>query len=223
MASYTIGILGLGTFGTTIAKTLSKYDCTIIAVDNHENEVNKLESVVSRGIVGDITDKELLLAAGIQQCDAVVVATGDNLEASVLAVLHSKALGVEKVIAKVKSKTSAQVLTKIGADKVISPERETGVSVAKHLLHRYTTEVIELDDKTSIIEFTPPKKWLGKSVIQLKLREKYLMNILGYRDSLSGELNITITPQYIFNEEESIIAVATNDMVDHFEEYTNRM
>ena len=93
MSNYTIGILGLGTFGTTIAKTLSKYDCSIIAVDNHEAQINQLEAILSRGIVGDITDKDLLRAAGIDNCDAVVVATGDNLESSVLAVLHSDPTG----------------------------------------------------------------------------------------------------------------------------------
>ncbi|KXT78224.1 potassium channel family protein [Streptococcus sp. DD13] len=221
--SYTIGILGLGTFGSTIAKTLSKYNCDIIAVDDHDYQVNQLEAILSRGIIGDITDKDLLRAAGIDSCDAVVVATGENLESSVLAVLHCKSLGVETVIAKVKSKTMSEVLLKIGADKVISPERETGVSIAKQLLHRYTTEVIELDDKTSIIEFRPPESWIGKSLVQLKLRQKYLMNIIAYRDMLTKELNIQVMPEYVFNTEETIVAVATNDLVDHFEEFTNRM
>lgn len=221
--SSAIGILGLGVFGTTIAKTLHKYDCSIIAVDNHENQINQLESVLTRGIVGDITDKDLLRAAGIDNCDTVVVATGRNLESSVLAVLHCKALGVPKVIAKVKSKTAKEVLLKIGADKVISPERETGISLAKHILHRDTTDLIELEGNVSLIEFHPPAKWIGKSLAQLKLRQNYKMNIIGYRSKHSKELNIQFTPDYVFNEDELIMAVADNNTVDHFEEYTNKM
>lgn len=223
MPIYTIGILGLGVFGTSIAKTLHKYNCNIIAVDNHEHQINQLESILTRGIVGDITDKNLLRAAGIDNCDTVVVATGRSLEASVLAVLHCKALGVPKVVAKVKSKTSKEVLLKIGADKIISPERETGISVAKHLLHRDTTDLIELGGNAAIVEFNPPAKWLGKSLAQLKLRQNYKINIIGYRSKHSNELNIQLGPDYIFNEDELIVAVTDLNTVDHFEEYTNKM
>ncbi|HEL1584589.1 TPA: TrkA family potassium uptake protein [Streptococcus suis] len=223
MPTQTIGILGLGVFGTTIAKTLHNYDCDIIAVDNHEIQINQLESILTRGIVGDITDRSLLRAAGIGNCDTVIVATGNNLESSVLAVLHCKSLGVPKVIAKVKSKTTKEVLLKIGADKVISPERETGISLAKHLIHRDTTELIELDGNMTVVEFHPPQKWIGKTLAQLKLRQNYKMNIIGYRSKFTKELNIQLTPDYTFNEDELIMAVTDNNTVDHFEEYTNKM
>lgn len=221
MSTYTIGILGLGVFGTTIAKTLHKYDCNIIAVDNHEQQINQLESILTRGVVGDITDRSLLRAAGIQNCDAVVVATGTNLESSVLAVMHSKTLGVPKVIAKVKGTTAKEILLRIGADKVISPERETGISLAKHLIHRNTTSVFELDGNVSIVEFRPPKKWFGKTLAELQLRQNYKMNIIGYRCGENQELNIQLTPDYVFNEDELITAVTDHNTIDHFEDLTD--
>lgn len=221
MSTYTIGILGLGVFGTTIAKTLHKYDCHIIAVDNHEQQINQLESILTRGVVGDITDRSLLRAAGIQNCDAVVVATGTNLESSVLAVMHSKTLGVPKVIAKVKGTTAKEILLRIGADKVISPERETGISLAKHLIHRNTTSVFELDGNVSIVEFRPPKKWFGKTLAELQLRQNYKMNIIGYRCGENQELNIQLTPDYVFNEDELITAVTDHNTIDHLEDLTD--
>ena len=221
MSTYTIGILGLGVFGTTIAKTLHKYDCNIIAVDNHEQQINQLESILTRGVVGDITDRSLLRAAGIQNCDAVVVATGNNLESSVLAVMHSKMLGVPKVIAKVKGTTAKEILLRIGADKVISPERETGISLAKHLIHRNTTSVFELDGNVSIVEFRPPKKWFGKTLAELQLRQNYKMNIIGYRCGENQELNIQLTPDYVFNEDELITAVTDHNTIDHLEDLTD--
>ncbi len=220
---YTIGILGLGVFGKSIAKTLSKYHCNIIAVDNHESQINQLEAILTRGVVGDITDKDLLRAAGIASCDTVVVATGTNLESSVLAVLHCKSLGVPKVIAKAKGKTAKEVMLKIGADKVISPERETGISLAKHLLHKGTTDLIELDEHVTIVEFNPPAKWIGKTLGQLDLRKNYFMNIIGYRSKYTHELNTQLTPEYVFNEDELIMAVTDNKTVDRFEEYTNKI
>ncbi|MGQ7320590.1 potassium channel family protein [Streptococcus suis] len=221
MSTYTIGILGLGVFGTTIAKTLHKYDCNIIAVDNHEHQINQLESILTRGVVGDITDRSLLRAAGIESCDAVVVATGNNLESSVLAVMHSKMLGVPKVIAKVKGTTTKEILLRIGADKVISPERETGISLAKHLIHRNTTSVFELGGNASIVEFRPPKKWFGKTLAELQLRQNYKMNIIGYRSGENQELNIQLTPDYVFNEDELITAVTDHNTIDHFEDLTD--
>lgn len=221
MSTCTIGILGLGVFGTTIAKTLHKYDCNIIAVDNHEQQINQLESILTRGVVGDITDRSLLRAAGIQNCDAVVVATGNNLESSVLAVMHSKTLGVPKVIAKVKGTTAKEILLRIGADKVISPERETGISLAKHLIHRSTTSVFELDGNVSIVEFRPPKKWFGKTLAELQLRQNYKMNIIGYRCGENQELNIQLTPDYVFNEDELITAVTDHNTIDHLEDLTD--
>lgn len=221
MSTYTIGILGLGVFGTTIAKTLHKYDCHIIAVDNHEQQINQLESILTRGVVGDITDRSLLRAAGIQNCDAVVVATGNNLESSVLAVMHSKTLGVPKVIAKVKGTTAKEILLRIGADKVISPEKETGISLAKHLIHRSTTSVFELDGNVSIVEFRPPKEWFGKTLAELQLRQNYKMNIIGYRCGENQELNIQLTPDYVFNEDELITAVTDHNTIDHLEDLTD--
>ena len=221
MSTCTIGILGLGVFGTTIAKTLHKYDCHIIAVDNHEQQINQLESILTRGVVGDITDRSLLRAAGIQNCDAVVVATGTNLESSVLAVMHSKTLGVPKVIAKVKGTTAKEILLRIGADKVISPERETGISLAKHLIHRSTTSVFELGGNVSIVEFRPPKEWFGKTLAELQLRQNYKMNIIGYRCGENQELNIQLTPDYVFNEDELITAVTDHNTIDHLEDLTD--
>ena len=221
MSTYTIGILGLGVFGTTIAKTLHKYDCNIIAVDNHEQQINQLESILTRGVVGDITDRSLLRAAGIQNCDAVVVATGTNLESSVLAVMHSKTLGVPKVIAKVKGTTAKEILLRIGADKVISPEKETGISLAKHLIHRNTTSVFELDGNVSIVEFRPPKEWFGKTLAELQLRQNFKMNIIGYRCGENQELNIQLTPDYVFNEDELITAVTDHNTIDHLEDLTD--
>ena len=221
MSTCTIGILGLGVFGTTIAKTLHKYDCHIIAVDNHEQQINQLESILTRGVVGDITDRSLLRAAGIQNCDAVVVTTGTNLASSVLAVMHSKTLGVPKVIAKVKGTTAKEILLRIGADKVISPEKETGISLAKHLIHRSTTSVFELDGNVSIVEFRPPKEWFGKTLAELQLRQNYKMNIIGYRCGENQELNIQLTPDYVFNEDELITAVTDHNTIDHLEDLTD--
>ena len=132
MANQTVGILGLGIFGQSIIEALISQDVEIIAIDNHEETINQYEDMIAVGVIGDITDMELLEAADVGSCDTVVVATGESLESSVLAVMHCKALGVKNVIAKVKDEVTQQVLEKVGADLVILPEVEAGISLAKN-------------------------------------------------------------------------------------------
>ena len=144
----TVGILGLGLFGTTIAKQLSQYDCDIIAVDSiyikaerlytidsQEENVNRLEPYITKGVIADITDFHVLEEIGISNCDVTVIATGSNLEASILAVMRCSKLGVPKIVAKAKSKTSTEILMKMGATRIINPEKETGIRVAKNIVH----------------------------------------------------------------------------------------
>ena len=164
MAQRTIGILGLGIFGQSILKGLKDQDVEVIAIDDHEDVINQYESIITTGVVGDITDLDLLDAADIGNCDTVVIATGENLESSVLAVMHCKALGVERVIAKVKSEVTKEVLEKIGADLVILPEVEAGMSLAKMILFQDRIEVFQLDDEVVVVEFTVPSAWVGKSI-----------------------------------------------------------
>ena len=173
MSDRTIGILGLGIFGSSVLAALAKHDINIIAIDDHEELINQFEPVLVRGVVGDITDEELLLSAGIDTCDTVVVATGENLESSVLAVMHCKDLGVPTVIAKVKSHTAKKVLEKIGADSVISPEYEMGRSLAQTILFHNSVDVFQLDKNVSIVEMKIPASWVGQSLSQLNLRGRY--------------------------------------------------
>ena len=107
----------------TIAKQLSEYDCDIIAVDLDEATVNRIEPLVHKGSHADVTDEDVLKEIGIGDCDTVVVATGSSLEASILAVMHCTRLGVPEIIAKAKSRTTTEILTKMGAQRVVNPEK----------------------------------------------------------------------------------------------------
>ena len=130
MANQTVGILGLGIFGQSIIEALISQDVEIIAIDNHEETINQYEDMIAVGVIGDITDMELLEAADVGSCDTVIVATGESLESSVLAVMHCKALGVKNVIAKVKDEVTQQVLEK-GENIILCPDVEYSSSAAE--------------------------------------------------------------------------------------------
>ncbi|MDN5023037.1 MULTISPECIES: TrkA family potassium uptake protein [unclassified Streptococcus] len=218
MANRTIGILGLGIFGQSVLKTLQDQDVDIIAIDDHEDVINQYESMITTGIVGDITEMDLLDAADIGNCDTVVIATGENLESSVLAVMHCKALGVEHVIAKVKNEVTKEVLEKIGADLVILPEVEAGMSLAKMILFQHRIEVFQLDEEVVVVEFTVPASWVGKSIRDLEIRDQYQLNIIGYRDGEDQPLRSQLGPDFVWPAEVRVMAVTDNQYLDRIQD-----
>lgn len=217
MANRTIGILGLGIFGQSVLKTLQDQDVDIIAIDDHADVINQYESMITTGIVGDITEMDLLDAADIGNCDTVVIATGENLESSVLAVMHCKALGVEHVIAKVKNEVTKEVLEKIGADLVILPEVEAGMSLAKMILFQHRIEVFQLDEEVVVVEFTVPSSWVGKSIRDLEIRDQYQLNIIGYRDGEDQPLRSQLGPDFVWPAEVRVMAVTDNQYLDRIQ------
>ena len=218
MANRTIGILGLGIFGQSVLKTLQDQDVDIVAIDDHEDVINQYESMITTGIVGDITELDLLNAADIGNCDTVVIATGENLESSVLAVMHCKALGVEHVIAKVKNEVTKEVLEKIGADLVILPEVEAGMSLAKMILFQHRIEVFQLDEEVVVVEFTVPASWVGKSIRDLEIRDQYQLNIIGYRDGEDQPLRSQLGPDFVWPAEVHVMAVTDNQYLDRIQD-----
>ena len=218
MANRTIGILGLGIFGQSVLKTLQDQDVDIIAIDDHADVINQYESMITTGIVGDITEMDLLDAADIGNCDTVVIATGENLESSVLAVMHCKALGVEHVIAKVKNEVTKEVLEKIGADLVILPEVEAGMSLAKMILFQHRIEVFQLDEAVVVVEFTVPASWVGKSIRDLEIRDQYQLNIIGYRDGEDQPLRSQLGPDFVWPAEVHVMAVTDNQYLDRIQD-----
>lgn len=218
MSERTIGILGLGIFGSSVLTALAQHDINIIAIDDHEERINQFEPVLVRGVVGDITDEELLLSAGIDTCDTVVVATGENLESSVLAVMHCKSLGVPTVIAKVKSHTAKKVLEKIGADSVISPEFEMGRSLAQTILFNNSVDVFQLDKNVSIVEMKIPNSWVGQSLSQLDIRGKYKLNVLGFREQENAPLDVQFGPDDLLKADTYIMAIVNNQHLNSLAE-----
>lgn len=211
------GVLGLGIFGRNVAKELSKFEQDVIAIDANPSLVQNVSEVVKKAAVGDITDIDFLKALGINQCDTVVVATGNNLESSVLAVMHCKKLGVKNIIAKAKTKTYEEVLYGIGASKVIMPERDSGKRVAANMLRHHIENIVHLEEKLAMVEFSVPDSWVGKNLIQLDVRNKYEINIIGTRQTTSSAIDTHIDPSKAFEADTEVIAIASDDTFEKFD------
>lgn len=218
----TVGVLGLGVFGSTIAKELGEQHYDVIAVDKDLIDVNRVEEYVVQAVQGNITDLELLKSIGFANCDVAVIGTGSNLEASVLAVMNCKKLGIEKIIAKAKNRTHMEILLEIGADEIIRPEKEMGDKVARNIMRNNILDVITLDDDNSIIEFTAPKRWIDRSLKELDLRRKYQINVIGMKSTPDGPLSINVPPEEKISPGSFIVAIGKPDTFEHLD-YTDQL
>lgn len=183
-------ILGLGKFGISLATSLSDAGCEVMVADREAKMVDMVVDFVAHAEVGDITDREFLASLGLSNYDAVIIGIGDDLEAGVMGTILAKELGAKMLIAKAGSELQAKILRKVGADKVVFPERESGIRIANQLVHGNYFDAIELSDIYSILDIPVPEAWVGKSLAALGIRSKHKVSILGIR---RGE-NLIINP-----------------------------
>lgn len=201
----TYAIFGLGRYGVSVAKELVRNGAEVIAVDHNENIVNSLVNELPFCKCADTTNKEVLTKLGIANVDTVVVAMASNIEASVMTVLLCKELGVPHVIAKCSNDMHYKILTKVGADKVVFPEKESGTRQAKNLLSSGIMDVIELNTEVSMIELDVKKDWIGKTLMDLNLRKKYSINVIAIKEN--GKIEIDIDPKTPLTEKMKLVVI----------------
>ncbi|MGT2930247.1 potassium channel family protein [Streptococcus dentasini] len=222
MSEKIVGILGLGIFGTTLAEELARFGEEVIAIDNNPDHIQAIANKVNKAILGDITNIDTLRDAGIDQCQQVVIATGNSLDASVLALMNCKKLGVPSIAAKARNTTFEEVLYEMGASRVISPERESGHTLASTILRHRIQNIFHLEEGIAIIEFQLPESWRNKELSKLNLRSKYDINVIGYRPKKNEELKTNLLADTIFPEDSSIVAVAGSDTFEKYD-YLNAL
>lgn len=208
-------VLGLGIFGTSVALELETLGCEVIVVDNNMEKVQEISEYVSYAICADIQDSEVMKSLGAKNLDGAIVAIGNNLEGSVLATISAKEAGIPFVIAKAQSELHERILKKVGADSIIRPEKEMGTRIARSLVSGNFADWIELSDDYSMLETKIPKNWVGKQLIDLKIREKYGVNVVGIVEN--GKMDVTIDPYRIFVENTIVILIGSNEALKRFE------
>lgn len=174
-------VLGLGKFGASVATTLYNLGNDVLAVDSKEEVVQEISPYVTQAIQTDISDEENLKSLGVNNFDAAIIGVGTNLQGSVIATLILKEMGVKYILAKANTEIHAKILYKIGADKVVFPERDTAFRVAHSLASENILELIELSSEYGITEIFAFKKWYDKTLKELNIRSKYGINIIAIK------------------------------------------
>ncbi|MEW9108869.1 potassium channel family protein [Cytobacillus gottheilii] len=184
-------VIGLGRFGSSICKALAEEGMEVMAIDMDEDRVNEFSMIASHAVVGDTTDETVIKSLGIRNFDHVIVAIGDNIQASILTTLILKEAGVKKITVKAQNDYHEKVLSKIGADFIIHPERDMGRRIAHKLVSNNVLDYLELSDEHSIVEIVANERISGHTIIDLDIRAKYGINIV----AIKRREEIIVSPQ----------------------------
>ena len=183
-------VLGLGSFGASVAVTLQQLGCDVVAVDQDMERIEDVADRVTYAMQADIGDPELFDVLGKESFDGIVIASSENLEGSIMATLAAKEAGIPYVLCKAHNKRYAEVLRKVGADAVVFPEKEMGKRIAKNLVSANLADWIALSPDYSVVEAATPEKWMGRTLKELDVRKTYEVNVVGIKE---GE-RVEITP-----------------------------
>ena len=187
-------VIGLGRFGQAVAKELAKSGADVLAVDVNEEKVSTIAEYVTHAVKADVTDADTMETLGIGSMDTVIVAVGRSMEASILATIMAKEQGAPYVIAKAQDEMHTKILTKVGADRVIIPEKESGIRIARTLFNGNCLDFFELSEHISMVEIPVHSEWIGKNLRELDLRRLYKLNVIAY-EAQGQELIVNISPE----------------------------
>ena len=199
----TVLLIGLGRFGQHVAQKLNDLGQQVMAVDSDEERGDAVLPYVTNAQIGDSTSREFLSSLGVDNFDTCIVAIGDNFQSSLETADLLKELGARKVIARASRGVQEKFLLRCGADEVVYPEKQLAAWTAIRCTSDHILDYIELDGDYSIFELSVPEEWQGKTVIQLDLRRKYGINILGLRQS--GRLDMSVGPDTVLDGAASIL------------------
>lgn len=202
-------IIGCGRFGSSLAYALSELDQEVLLVDEHEEKVNEMSEYVTYSVCADVSKEGALDNIGLHNVDCAIVAMSSNFEASIMATTICKEKEIATIIAKAKSTLHARILHRVGADKVILPEKEIGTRLAHSLANPSFFEHINMSDEFSMEDFPVPDSWIGKSAYSLKIRSNYKFSIVGIRNAKG--FNINPDPAVPFQEGDIIYALGRSD------------
>src|SRR3972149_2491878 len=195
MSNHKYAVIGLGLFGRAIAITLSRRGAEVIAIDINEEIIQDIKDEVANAVSFDATDMKALKAQNIKDMDAVVVAIGEDFESLLLCTVHLLELNVKRIIARAQGPLQHMILQKLGVREILSPEVEVGIAVAERLVHPSIVSFLQLPDEYEIVEIKTPKGIANRTLDNIKLRDKYKLNLITYKREIEVEKNGAITTE----------------------------
>ena len=204
-----IVVLGLDSFGMSAIKQLSKYNCETLAIDKNIDRVEQADEYATYSMQVDIHDVDDLEELSLNSYDVAII-TFSDIQISILAALVCKENNIPMVIAKANDETHKKILAKMDVDKIISPEEETGIKLAKGIMNKSIIDLVELSEEYSIVELNAAEKWYDKSLSELRLRNNYGINVLCIKNQ-DKKIVISPSPEYILQKGDILVGIAYNE------------
>ena len=212
MKEKSYAVIGLGQFGMSVAETLAESDCDVLAIDAREENIQEIADKVTYAVRADVREPEVLRTLGVQNVDVAVIAVAENMEASIMATMQAKELGVPYVLSKAMNALHGKILEKIGADRVIYPEQSMGLRVARNLMSGGFLDIYELSTEFSMAEFPVPTEWVGKSLQEFQLRESHDINIIAIK--VGDDVEINLDPVKPLEADWHLMAIGKNKVLE---------
>ncbi len=203
-------VVGLGMFGSHVAKTLYEAGADVVALDRDREAVQRAKDHASKAMVADVTNKEFLKSLGLAPDDIVIIAMGESLEASILATLFIKELGVRKIIAKANEEDHGKILSTLGASEVVFPEKDVAIRLARRISTKNIIDYIPFVEGYSIQEVAPSKKIVGQKIRDLDFRRKFGLQIIAIKDVIENKVELIIDPEKVIKDSEMMIVLGQN-------------
>lgn len=207
-------VFGMGGFGHSVALKLESLGCDVIVVDNSAEKIQEISDEVSLAMKADVEDPDLMRSLGARNLDGVVVAISEDMEASIMATILAKEMGVPYVLAKAKNELHAKILKKVGANTIVYPEKEMGSRIAKSLVSANFADWIELSPEYSLVETKIPVEWAGKSLVELRVRDVYGINVVGL--VCDHKVQVTLDPYQPLPEKGMVILIGADKVLKNF-------
>ena len=201
-------VIGLGRFGSAIARQLCSLGAEVLALDVRSELVQQVANEVTHAVVGDAQDKEVLRALGVRNFDCAIIAIGDDLAASVLTTMNLKELGVPYIVCKAHDETHRRVLERLGANRVLIPEQEHAKRFARSLVRHNVLDYIELSEEYGILDIPAPASWIGKTLKELNVRAKLGVNIIAVESG--KKTNVSPAADYQIREGDIMVVLGDN-------------
>lgn len=212
-------VIGLGNFGFNVAKTLYEMGHDVCAVDSDKDKVDQIRDFSTQAVEADACDKDVLKALGIEEADAVVVGLGERLDAPVLVTLYLKELKANRIIVKAVSEDHGKILEAVGATEIVFPEKDMAVKLAKTLAFPNALDHLPLAPGFSIVEVGPPRPFIGKSLSQLDLRNKYHVQIIAIRELIPDRVNLVPRADYVIKDSDILIILGKDEDLNKIKDF----
>ena len=211
-------IIGLGNFGYYLAMHLYEKGHEVLAIDKNPKPVQRIKDNVSQALVADATDRKALESLGLKEIDAAIVCIGSLLSNSILATLNLKDIGINRVLAMAISEAHGRILEKVGASEVFFPEKDLAISLGERLHNPNMLDYLPFVEGYSIIESVPPKRFIGKSLRELDLINRYGVQVIGIKEIISDRVHLIPTAQFVVKDSDILILLGPNDSFDKLRE-----